>query len=453
MVVLRRVRCDARSGVRSPRRYHRHAGQSEARLKEAQRIATWVVELRVRHRAARLVARGRRILGLSAEAPMSFETVLEAIHPEDREEAVSAFNLLVKMAQPLALEQLRIVRPDWSVRHLEVSTEIERASDGTPLRADGIFHDITERWSAEEKHRQLARNSPARRGGSGVEEIAARLIREDARRWRRLSAGRARSATAALASPCWARRGRGSTRSSNSNTANEALSRVHGMVEGEAAKRPVDINAIIRDAVDLVRHEAAARHRGRFRFGKNLPRVNADPAQIAQVIISLARNGVAAWPVSRCRAGGSRSARPIARQRLVPGGGLWRGDRLPAEVRDRLFYPYVSTKPGELGSGCWFASASSSSRRGVQHRATRSVAASCLLHAADMSTIREAPPPDRKRVFDGGPLVSAARWRSVGSALSGRWRSSARRPHRHPAFEQRHGVVQAAAVGDDRTRR
>jgi signal transduction histidine kinase len=46
---------------------------------------------------------------------------------------------------------------------------------------------------------------------------------------------------------------------------------------------------------------------------------------------------------------GRRNGRRVWFQ--VEGTGIVAGVGIASAVRDRLFYPYVSTKPGELGSG------------------------------------------------------------------------------------------------------
>ena len=330
--------------------------QSESRLKEAQRIAhvgSWSYDY-----AGGRMSWSREvgsILGLAAEAPMSIDVLIEAVHPEDRDRAKEAFALLTKMGQNLDVGQLRALRPDWAVRHLEISSEIERKPDGTPVRANGIVHDVTERRNAEEKHRQLALELARVSGRSSTEEIATSLVR-DLKPPLTAIAARAREAKRRLASPS------ASTGDAEeafdfvlqqATVAGETVDWVRRVVGKETAKRAVDLNQIIRDAVDLVRREADIVVD--LDLAGNLPRVTADPMQIAQVVISLARNCVEAMagvesPQRALRVGtGRRNGRRVWFQ--VEGTGIGPGIGISGAARDRLFYPYVSTKPGELGSG------------------------------------------------------------------------------------------------------
>jgi PAS domain S-box-containing protein len=330
--------------------------QSESRLKEAQRIAhlgSWSYDY-----ASGRIAWSREvgnILGLPADAPMSIDVFLEAVHPEDRERAAEALNLLAKMGHNLDIGQLRVIRPDWAVRHLEISSEIEKMPDGTPVRASGVVHDVTERRNAEEKHRQLALELARMSGRSGIEEIASSLVRDINPPLAALTA-RAHEARRRLASQSASMKDVDEAFDfvlRQAMMAGETIDRVRQIVGRETDRRAVDLNEIIRDAIDLVRNEGDIVVD--LDLAGNLPRVTADPVQIAQVVVSLARNCVEAMvgvesPQRALRVGtGRRNGRRVWFQ--VEGTGIVAGVGIASAVRDRLFYPYVSTKPGELGSG------------------------------------------------------------------------------------------------------
>lgn len=331
--------------------------QSESRLKEAQRIAhlgSWSYDYASgRMTWSREVG---RILGLPADTPMSLEVIVDAVHPEDRNRVAEAFNLMMKMGQDLDIGQLRAIRPDWAVRYIEVSSEFERKPDGTPVRVDGVFHDVTECRNAEEKHRQLALELARLSGRSSIEEITSGLVR-DLKSPLAVITSRAHEAKRRLASQSASMKDVEEAFDlvlQHVTVASEAVDRVRQVVGRETARRPIELNEIIRDAIDLVKNEAVARDIVvDLDLTENLPRVMADPVQIAQVIVSLARNGVEAMagvetPQRTLRIStGRRDGGCIGFQIEGTGAGVG----FPPEARDRLFYPYVSTKPGDLSSG------------------------------------------------------------------------------------------------------
>jgi len=286
---------------------------------------------------------------------MSIDVILEAVHPEDRDRAGEAFALLVKMDQNLDIGHFRVVRPDWAVRHPEISSEIERKPDGAPVRAHGIVHDVTERRNAEEMHRQLALELARMSGRSSTEKIATGLVR-DLKPPLAAIAARAHEARSRLASTSGSVKGADEAFDfvlQQAMMANATVEKVRQVIGKETNRRAVDLNEIIRDAIDLVRREADITVD--LDLAGNLPRVTADPVQIAQVVIGLARNCIEAMaaaesPQWALRVGtGRRNGRRVWFQ--VEGTGVGAGIGISSAARDHLFYPYVSTKPGELGSG------------------------------------------------------------------------------------------------------
>jgi len=297
-----------------------------------------------------------RILGVPAETPVSFDAILDAVHPEERDRVAEAFNLLVKMGQNLGIGQARVVRPDWAVRHLEISSEIERQPDGTPVRANGIVHDVTERRNAEEKNRQLALELARVSGRSSVEEIAASLVRDMKSPLAALVA-RAHEARRRLASQSASTKDLDETFEfvlQQATAAGETVERVRQVVGREAAKRTVDLNEIIRDAIDLVRNEAGIVVD--LDLAGNLPRVTADPVQIAQVVISLARNCVEAMagvesPQRALRVGtGRRNGRRVWFQ--VEGTMVGTGIGVPAPPVTACFIPMSRPSRGNWARAC-----------------------------------------------------------------------------------------------------
>jgi PAS domain S-box-containing protein len=92
-----------------------------------------------------------RIHGLD---PRTFEPdverAVEAYYPEDRGEFVDHIRDAILLRKDFEFE-LRIVRPDGSIRHVLSRGKCEVSDDGRPLAVFGVFQDVTERKQLHER--------------------------------------------------------------------------------------------------------------------------------------------------------------------------------------------------------------------------------------------------------------------------------------------------------------
>jgi PAS domain S-box-containing protein len=123
---------------------------AEDRLAEAQEIAhvgswswdvladraTWSAEL-------------YDLYGIANGTPMTYESFLDAIHPEDRERMRHAIEQALANANPFALEH-RAVTPDGRVRWLLGRGRVILDTSGRPVRVLGTEQDVTERKRLDE---------------------------------------------------------------------------------------------------------------------------------------------------------------------------------------------------------------------------------------------------------------------------------------------------------------
>jgi signal transduction histidine kinase len=135
-------------------------------------------------------------------------------------------------------------------------------------------------------------------------------------------------------------------------TASAVVKRVRALFqkEGDIRER-VDINALIRDLVRLMRDEAIRRNVSiHLRLGSDLPRTNIDPVQIQQVILNLASNGMEAMrEVDGPRELIIRSENRKEKEILVTIED--RGAGIAPEISQKIFEPFFSTKPQGTGLG------------------------------------------------------------------------------------------------------
>ncbi|MEY2504405.1 MAG: hypothetical protein QOG27_685 [Verrucomicrobiota bacterium] len=140
--------------------------RTETQLEEAQQLAnlgSWDWDIR----NDKLIWSNElfHIFGLApAKFAGSDRTFLDRLHPDDRERTRACITAAIEKREPYNLE-LRIVRPDGSVRTLHSRGRVSYDAAGKPIRMFGVAQDITHRIEAgealrksERRFRQLADN-------------------------------------------------------------------------------------------------------------------------------------------------------------------------------------------------------------------------------------------------------------------------------------------------------
>ncbi|MGC8643052.1 MAG: PAS domain S-box protein [Isosphaeraceae bacterium] len=124
-----------------------------------------------------------RVFHFPLGTPLTYETFLAVVYPDDRENLVRAWQAALRGA-PYDIEHRILV--DGETRWIRERAEIEFADDGQAVRGIGISHDITERRRAEEALRR-ANDELERRVDQRTTELSqanALLTREVAERVR-----------------------------------------------------------------------------------------------------------------------------------------------------------------------------------------------------------------------------------------------------------------------------
>jgi PAS domain S-box-containing protein len=118
---------------------------SEHRMAEAQRLSHigswyWNIKTNERHWSDEFY----RIFGLPyKDERLRKETVIDFIHPDDRESAVEALNTAIKNQTPYSHKN-RILRPDGTIRYILGKGRVRYDEKGNPLEMVGTMQDITE---------------------------------------------------------------------------------------------------------------------------------------------------------------------------------------------------------------------------------------------------------------------------------------------------------------------
>ena len=123
------------------------------------------------------------------------------------------------------------------------------------------------------------------------------------------------------------------------------------VAKSELQRRKLDINAVVRDVLDLVRSEAQHNHvTVRTHLDAGVPEILADPVQLQQVLLNLIMNGIEAMAAITDRPkllviGTEADAGGVAV--VVEDSGVG----LEMTTADRVFDPFFTTKTKGLGMG------------------------------------------------------------------------------------------------------
>lgn len=135
--------------------------------------------------------------------------------------------------------------------------------------------------------------------------------------------------------------------------AGDVIHRLRAMLKkGEAQLRPLDLNSVAGEVLDLAHSDFVAREvTVASKFAPDLPLVRGDRVQLQQVLLNLIMNGCEAMndtdPKGRVLAIATASDDDGTVEVRVGD----RGGGIPPDLRDRLFEPFVTTKKHGLGLG------------------------------------------------------------------------------------------------------
>ena len=293
---------------------------------------------------------GIRLFGFGSEADAVGRSFDEFLVPDDR--ARAAANVASRSQGGAARsDEYRALRVDGSVFPIEVSGDLIRDADGQPTGAVFVGRDITERKLAEEAlllQAQKMETVGHLAGGiahdfnnllvvvAGNAELAHKDLPPDDPRIAEIE-----DAT---------RRGAALTRQLLSFSRRQVV-----------LPEVLDLNAVVGEIREMLRHVIGAEIELRFEPGKPLGAVRADGSRLGQVLMNLAVNARDAMPDGGIITIATRDvalaeedlAHPVS---LTPGRYVAlsvtdTGTGMDAATRARLFEPFFTTKAPGSGTG------------------------------------------------------------------------------------------------------
>jgi C4-dicarboxylate-specific signal transduction histidine kinase len=285
----------------------------------------------------------REILEVGAEPLRVFDLFARRVHPDDIGRIRAHWQAHLQGPGTHYESEYRLRGADGSYRWVETRGATVRDTDGTPRRMVGSLTDVTRRKRAEEEARQRQAELAHVLRVTAMGEMAAGLAHE---------LNQPLSAIVNYARGCARRLADGGAApdvlevlghiATEALRAGEVVRGVKRVVRKEPpGNSPVDLNAIARDAVALVRTEAREREIAlRLESAPWLPRLRADRIQIEQVILNLLRNGVEAI----AQPPGSVCVRiELLAEHTVRVAIADTGNGIPPELSERVFAPFFTT--------------------------------------------------------------------------------------------------------------
>lgn len=295
-----------------------------------------------------------RMVGWSADELIGLMPPMPYWAPESLERTLSVHQMVLGGNAPPQGMEIRLMRRNGERFDALLIEAPLIDSDGRHIGWMGSMVDVTEQKRAQDLARQQQERLQATARLVTMGEMASTLAHE---------LNQPLAAISSYNTGCLNMIGRGEISSTEltsvlekigkqAQRAAQIIRRVHAFVRRSEPKcEPVDMNAIIREAVGLV--EPDAQRRGvsiSLDLAEPVPAVAADPVMIEQVAVNLIRNGMDAM------AEAPRAERRISLNTRLQDSTLIfsvadRGKGIPPEVAEKLFAPFFTTKEEGMGMG------------------------------------------------------------------------------------------------------
>jgi len=296
----------------------------------------------------------RELFGFTPMEPLDLESILQRLHPDDREALQQVLTKALAGGGSYETE-FRVTLPQGGLRWISSRGQVEFDATGQPVRVRGVSRDVSAQKQAEQET-QLLRREVAHVGRvTMMGQLASALAHEINQP---LGAILRNAEAAELfmqnASPDLDEiRAIVADIRKDDQRAGAVIDRMRGLLKRQPLNtRALDVGELLGDVRALVRAEAVARQvKLEVEVPGDLPPVCGDRVHLQQVLLNVILNGMDALN------GVSRGERRVSVIALLNGARTVEiavsdtGSGIPADKLAHVFDPFFTTKPNGMGMG------------------------------------------------------------------------------------------------------
>lgn len=298
--------------------------------------------------------RWRALFGFSETETLDFDSVIQRIHPDDRD----PLHLLLDRARSgygVYDAEFRVVLPSGEMRWISARGRVEFDPAGKPAFARSVSHDLTGQKEAEKEAQRLRRDIAHVDRVSIMGQLASALAHEINQPLGAIL----RNAEAAELfmqdqSPDLDEiRAILADIRKDDQRAGDVIDRMRTLLKRrDLDKKPLDVGELIAEVAALIRTDAAARHVTLdLAVAEDLPPVFGDAVHLQQVLLNLIVNGMDAVDEANT---GDKCVKLTAAFDAPKTVGITvsdSGSGIPVDKLDQIFDPFFTTKANGMGMG------------------------------------------------------------------------------------------------------